>query len=126
MEPAPEVKAAPTFGLTLRRPTQTRRPAAQYQQYLEHRNMAFTVEISEAEEVDEAYYDALHEDDYRIQDDMRDTIAFMSATYEDTMYYDQPMRAPDKQNFVEVVVKEANYHITSNYWVLIPISQAPK
>jgi hypothetical protein len=36
--------------------------------------MAFASELSEAEDVDEAYYDVLHEDDYRIQDDMRDPI----------------------------------------------------
>jgi hypothetical protein len=33
--------------------------------------MAFAAEISEVADVDEAYYDVLHEDDYRIQDDMK-------------------------------------------------------
>jgi hypothetical protein len=88
--------------------------------------MAFASELSEAEEVDESYYDALHEDDYHIQDYMRDPVAFMSATDEDTMYYDQAMRAPDKKNFVEAIVKEVNDHITSNHWVFIPRSQVPK
>jgi hypothetical protein len=60
--------------------------------------MAFAVELSEAEETDETYYDAIHEDEYFIQDDMRDPLVFMSATDEDTMYYDQATRAPDKQN----------------------------
>jgi hypothetical protein len=88
--------------------------------------MAFASELSETEEVDESYYDALHEDDYHIQDDMRDPMSFMSATDEDTMYYDQAMRAPDKHNFVEAIFKEVNDHITSNHWVLIPRSQVPK
>jgi hypothetical protein len=39
--------------------------------------MAFASELSEAEDVDESYYDALHEDDYRIQDDMSDPVAFV-------------------------------------------------
>jgi hypothetical protein len=120
MEPAPEVEAAPTFGPTLRRSTQTSRPTAQYQQYLEQRNMAFAAELSEAEEANEAYYDALQEDDYRIQDDMRYPVAFTSATDEGNMYYNQAMRAPDKQNFVEVAVKEIYDHITSKHWVLMP------
>jgi hypothetical protein len=42
------------------------------------------------------------------------------------MYYDQAMRAPDKHNYVEAIVKELNDHITSNHWVLIPRSQVPK
>jgi hypothetical protein len=98
---------------------------AQYQQYLEQQNMAFASELSEAEDVDEAYYDVLQEDDYRIQDDKRDPVAFVSATNEDIMYYDQAMRAPDKQNVIEAIVKEVNDHITSKHWILIPRSQVP-
>jgi hypothetical protein len=48
-------KAATMFGPTLRRSYRTMRPAAQYQQYLEQRNMAFSSELSEAEDVDESY-----------------------------------------------------------------------
>jgi hypothetical protein len=88
--------------------------------------MAFTAELSEVEEADKAYYDALHEDDYRIQDEMKDHVVVMSATDEGIMYYDQAMRDPNRQNFVEVVVKEVNDHTTSNHWVLIPRSQVPK
>jgi hypothetical protein len=36
------------------------------------------------------------------------------------------MMAPDRQNFVEAVVKEVNNHITSKHWVIIPRSQVPK
>jgi hypothetical protein len=61
-----ETEAEVSFGPTLRRSTRARRPTARYQQYLEQRNLAFAAEMSEAAEVDEAYYDALHEDDYRI------------------------------------------------------------
>jgi hypothetical protein len=68
--------------------------------------MAFAAEISEVADVDEAYYDVLHEDDYRIQDDMKDPVAFMSSTDEDTMYYDQAMNAPDKQNFLKLSLRK--------------------
>jgi hypothetical protein len=88
--------------------------------------MPLAAELSEAEEADKSYYDALHTYDYRIQDDMRDPVAFVPATYDGTMYYDQAMRAPDKHNCVEAVVKEVNDHITSNHWILIPRSQVPK
>jgi hypothetical protein len=59
-----EPEAATTFGPTLRRSARTRRPTVQYQQYLEQRNIAFSSEIFEAEDVDNSYHDALHEDDY--------------------------------------------------------------
>jgi hypothetical protein len=59
--------------------------------------MAFAAELSEVADVDESYYDVLHEDDYRIQDNMKGPVAFMSSTDEDTMYYDQAMKAPDKK-----------------------------
>jgi hypothetical protein len=121
-----ETEAEVSFGPTLRRSTRTRRPTARYQQYLEQRNLAFAAEMSEAADIDEAYYDALHEDDYRIQDDMKDPVAFMSAKDEDTMYFDQAMKAPDKQNFVEAIVKEVNDHITSKHWILIPRSKVPE
>jgi hypothetical protein len=114
------------FGPTLRRSTRTRRLMARYQQYMEQRNMAFAAELSEVANVDESYYDVLHEDDYRIQDDMKDPVALMSPTDEDKMYYDQAMRSPDKQNFIEAIVKEVNDHITSKHWILIPRSKVPK
>jgi hypothetical protein len=121
-EPETEVP----FGPTLRRSTRTRMTTARYQQYLEQRNLAFAAEMSEAADVEEAYYDVLHEDDYRIQDDMKDPVAFMSSTDEDTMYFDQAMKATDKQNDVEAIFKEVNDHITSKHWILIPRSKVPE
>jgi hypothetical protein len=93
---------------------------------MEQRNMAFASELSKVADVDELYYDVLHEDDYRIQDDMKDPVAFISSTDEDTMYYDQAMRAPAKHNFIEAIVKEVNDHITSMHWILISRSKVPK
>jgi hypothetical protein len=71
-------------------------------QYLEQENMAFaanadanaSASADKDEEVDEAYYDVLHKDDCWIQDEMKDPVAFIYATDEDTMYYNQAMRAP--------------------------------
>jgi hypothetical protein len=68
--------------------------------------MAFASELSGAEDVDESYYDVLHEDDYCIQDDMKDPVAFMSSTDEDTIYYDQAMRAPDKKNSLKPLLRK--------------------
>jgi hypothetical protein len=77
LDVAPEGDVAPTFGPTMRRSARTGRPAEQYQQYMEQQNMDFTVDLLESEEADEMYHDALHGDDYRIQDEMKDHVAFM-------------------------------------------------
>eukprot|EP00957_Ditylum_brightwellii_P131213 10007622-Ditylum_brightwellii.AAC.1 len=49
------------------------------------------------------YYDAMHEDDYRIQDLMQDPIAFEASTDPDTLYYHQAMAAPDREEFIGAI-----------------------
>jgi hypothetical protein len=55
----------------------------------------------------------MHEDEYRIQDEMTDPIAFLAKTDKDTMYVHQAMKAPDRDEFVKAIVKEMNNHIVS-------------
>jgi len=59
------------------------------------------------------YYEALHEEDFKLQDDMKDPIGFKASTDPDTMYYHQAKKAPDKEQFISAIVKEINDHITS-------------
>ena len=51
------------------------------------------------------YYDAMHEDDYKIQDVMQDPIAFVATSDEDTMYYHQAMNQPDAKEFKAAAIK---------------------
>jgi len=71
------------------------------------------------------YYEALHEEDFRLQDDMTDPIGFKASSDPDTMYCHQAMRAPDKEQFLAAIVKEINDHITNHYWQLVPKSEVP-
>lgn len=75
---------------------------------------------------DEAYYDALHEDDYALQDAMDNPIAFLAQTDADTMYFDQAMQAPDRKEFIKAAIKEVNDHIDRKHWELIPRKEVPK
>ena len=57
----------------------------------------FTAAVNNEVIIDEAYYDALHQDEYNIQNEMDDSIAFLVSTQhhqgdKDTMYYHQAMR----------------------------------
>jgi hypothetical protein len=76
-------------GPTIWRPARMRRPNEQDMKYLEQRNMAFAVNLLETEETDEAYYDTLCEEYYRIHDEMKYPVAFMYDTDEDTLYYNR-------------------------------------
>jgi len=71
------------------------------------------------------YYEALHEEDFKLQDDMADPIGFRANTDPDTIYYHQAMQAPDKEQFIAAIVKEINDHVTNNHWQLVPKSEVP-
>ena len=51
------------------------------------------------EEYFEAYYDAMHQDNYIIQDETPDTIEFTEKYEVDKMYYNQDMKQPDQKQF---------------------------
>ena len=78
---------------------------------------AFTID-------DEPYYDALHEDDYAIQDAMKDPVAFMGKQ-DDTVYYHQAMAEPDKRKFQDAMLKEFNDHSKRNHWKPVLLSTLP-
>ena len=71
------------------------------------------------------YYDALHEDDYLLQDEMADPIAFIARSDPDTMYFHQAMKQPDRKQWRAAVVKEVNDHIERKHWRLIPRTEVP-
>ena len=92
-----------------------RRPTQRMRESLEQRNVAF-----------QAYYEAMHEDDYLLQDEMMNPIAFMANSNQDTMYFHQAMKAPDRDQFTKAIVKEVNDHIEHKHWELIPRDAVPK
>lgn len=73
-----------------------------------------------------SYFEAMHEEEYRLQDEMADPIAFLAKTGQDTMYFDEAMRQPDRKQFIKAVIKEVNDHIKGKHWQLIPRHEVPK
>ena len=69
----------------------------------------FTAAVNNEVIIDEAYYDALHQDEYNIQNKMDDPIAFLASTQhqgeKDTMYYHQATREPDSEQFQAAMLK---------------------
>jgi hypothetical protein len=55
-----------------------------------------------------AYYDAMHEEDYLLQDEMMNPVAFMASSNQDTMYFHQAMKAATRPKTVHT-----SHHQTS-------------
>ena len=105
---------------TLRRSSRQRKPTKRWPESSQQEDLALSaVTMSD-------YYCSLHEDDYRIQDELTNPIAFLAKADEDTMYFHQAMAAPDKHQFIKAIVKEVNDHIDREHWILIPRNDVPE
>ncbi len=85
-----------------------------------------TLESNYVQAQDEAYYDALHREDYKTQDEMDNPISFSASADPDTLYYHQAMKAPDPVEFLKAMTKEFNDRCERGHWEVIPISKVPK
>jgi hypothetical protein len=122
------VPVLPPMIVGTRRSSRDRRPTARMLESVQQEGLAFAAESVhiQGEEAEERYYDAMHEDEYRIQDEMTDPIAFLAKADEDKMYFHQAMKAPDKGEFVKAIVKEMNDHIVAKNWELVPRADVPE
>ena len=68
----------------------------------------------------------MHEDDYKLQNELEDPIAFLDSAAKDILYYHQDMKAPDRDEFKRDIHKEFNDHTTHRHWELLPINQVPE
>ena len=57
-----------------------------------------------------AYYKALHQDEFVIQDELADPITFLAKVDGDTLLYRKAMKAPDSEKFKEAMHKEFSDH----------------
>jgi hypothetical protein len=66
------------------------------------------------------------QEEYQLQEAMRDPIAFSASSDPDTMYLHEAMRAPDRDQFVEAMNKELEAHDTNRHWELFPKTLIPE
>jgi hypothetical protein len=121
------VPSLPSMVVGARRSSRDRQPTVRMLESVKQEGLAFATERNDIPEEDEEerYYDVMHEDEYQIQDEMTDPIAFLAKTDKDTMYFHQAMKAPDRDEFVKATVKEMNDHIVSKNWELVPRQDVP-
>jgi uncharacterized protein with ParB-like and HNH nuclease domain len=69
---------------------------------------------------EENYYSALHSDDYRIQEETKDPIAFLAKTADrDEFHYGDAMKQPDKKEFKSAMLLEFKDHITRGNFKIV-------
>ena len=68
----------------------------------------------------------MHEENYFIQDEMEDPLAYLSSSDPDTMESDQAMEESYRKEFLNAAIKEVNSHWKTNQWKLHPSSSVPK
>ena len=99
---------------TLRRTTRTRRPAEAMKSYLETRDLAFPIAFESLAEI------GLWEFEYD------DPIAYLAKSGDpDTMYLDDALKAPDRNEFIKAMQHEVAQHEERGHWVMIPRTQVP-
>ena len=47
----------------------------------------------------QTYYESMHEDDYKLQNELEDPIAFLASNTKDILYYHQAMKVTDRKEF---------------------------
>ena len=60
-----------------------------------------------------------------IQDRMRHPVAFWSEMFGDVMHFRQALQQPDSCQFVELVIKEINWHVENQNFKLVKRRKVP-
>ena len=100
---------------TLRRSNRTRVPTKEFLQSVSQQHLTFEPQTIAFN----SYYEAMHEEDYELQDQMTDPIAFLATNNKDTSYYHGSMKAPDREEFLIAIQKKCDSHMTTNHHQLI-------
>ena len=62
------------------------------------------------------YYDAMHKNDLRMQENNLNPISFTKINNMDNLYYHKAMKAPGATSFQKSIIKKFNSHIEKNQW----------
>ena len=74
----------------------------------------------------QTYYESMHEDDYKLQNELEDLIVILTPPTKDILYYRQTMKTTDRREFQRTMQKEFNDHSARTHWDLFPIDQVPE
>ena len=126
LEGDPTMDIAPSSPTTpLRRSMRVKKPSRRLLDSIDLQDLNFdpvgphTISFS-------SYFEALHQDDYKFQDDIVDPIAFQATLDKDTLYYHQAMKADDSQQFKKAMKTELDAHSHRKHWEVIYLDDIPE
>ena len=64
-------------------------------------------------------------DQYDIQSEMSNPIAFSAKSDPDTMYLDEALKQPDRKKFIQAMVDEVESHTSLGHWQIIARASVP-
>ena len=68
----------------------------------------------------------MYQDEYNIQDDIQDPLAYLYRSDLDTIHFDQSMKELDRKEFINSAIRGVNRHCEMKHWNLLPRKDAPK
>ena len=72
------------------------------------------------------YYEDVHQDNYKIQYDTQEPLPYISSSGPDTIYFDQAVKHPDHNEFLNVAIRYVNSRFQLNHWKLLPGEEVTK
>ena len=60
--------------------------------------------VVQGEQEDQQYYEVIHQDKYKIQDSMQNSLSYLASSGPDTMYFDQAVKQPDRKEFLNAAI----------------------
>ena len=73
-----------------------------------------------------AHFSRLADQEYKLQREMEQPIAFAASTDPDIMYLHEALKQPDRAQFIQAIEKEVNDHVQRKHWRLVRKDDVPK
>jgi hypothetical protein len=99
-----------------RRSQRTWKPTARVLESLQQQDMALPMCMQAA----------VYDTEYQTIIDDINPITLLAQTDADTMYWDQALKQPDAEQFIEAAIKEVSTHQQNGHWRVIPREDVPK
>jgi hypothetical protein len=100
---------------TVRRSKRTWQPTKRILESMQQNDMALPMCLQAA----------VYDTEYETIIDNINPMTLLAQTDADTMYWDQAIKQPDAEQFIEAAIKEVSTHQQNGHWKVIPIDQVP-
>ena len=110
---------SPVEPVALRRSSRVRRPTRRLLESQDARQSFSSGSFRSQTIAFFAYYECLHQEDYRIQDELKHSLCYQVD--KDVLHYGHTTKTKDKSHFQRAMRKEFTDHEVRKHWKIIPI-----